>query len=506
MVRGERRRSSGAPAALRWIAADARAVARIDRSTVRPAEAVKTIARGVRLWQHRVERRRRLALLRRAGLVGLGAACAIQSGALATGNSGAGAWLIPGALLAALVLAIGITHPTSASSAARMLDRDLALGAAVATALELENSQRLAAPRGLAALALADGRTVLATSLVFARARLQPRRGELALLAALTAGFAVLLLVPSPRSAASATAAAAAARTAPPSSRALRADNGLATSAQHAPSLQGFKQDAPDAPPLAAVQAGGTTRSGGAAAGHSPYSGGVSNTSAAGSSAAASRTSGQSGAVKGTQDDAGSPSGSSQGSGSLPNSSAGKGKENIVGGSSAKGNANGARSVTHTSQGQQKASAPGGPQKGSASRIANKSQGGSGSSAAGSAQGSKTAKRSPGGTTAGSTGGGKNRGKGVVPQLGRSNSVLPLAPGYESVPGAKGATDESASSTVGRGGGAGHSGQAIGVGAGSGAGVGVPFVPPGGAAVASIDRGVVLGYFASFARVNASGW
>jgi hypothetical protein len=507
MVRGERRRWSGAPAALRWIAADARDVARIDRSTVRPAKAVETIARGVRLWQHRVERRRRLALMRRAGLVGLGAACAIQSGALATGNSGAGVWLIPGALLAALVLAIGITHPTSASSAARLLDRDLALGAAVATALELENSQRLAAPRGLAALALADGRAVLATSLVFARARLQPRRGELALLAALVAGFAVLVLVPSPRNDGAAVAASGAnARSTPPSSRALRAENGLATSAKQAPSLQGFQQAQPDAPPLAAVQAGGTTRSGGAAAGHSPYSGGVSNTSAAGTSAVASRTSGQSGAVKGTQDDVGSPSGPSQGSGSLPNSSAGKGKENIVGGSSAKGNANGARSVTHTSQGQQKASAPGGPQKGSASRVANKSQGGSGSSAAGSAQGSKTAKRSPGGTTAGSTGGGKNRGKGVVPQLGRSNSVLPLAPGYESVPGAKGATDESASSTVGRGGGAGHSGQAIGVGAGSGAGVGVPFVPPGGAAVASIDRSVVLGYFASFARVNASGW
>ena len=92
-----------------------------------------------------------------------------------------------------------------------------------------------------------------------------------------------------------------------------------------------------------------------------------------------------------------------------------------------------------------------------------------------------------------------------MPQLHRSNSVLPLAPGYESVPGAKGATQESASSTVGRSGGAGHSGQAIGAASGGG-GVGVPFVPPGGAGVASIDRGVVLGYFASFARVNASGW
>ncbi|MDP9259071.1 MAG: hypothetical protein M3Q31_21340, partial [Actinomycetota bacterium] len=63
---------------LRWIAAEARDVARIDRATVRPAVAVETIARGVRCWQHRVERRRLLALLRRAALVGLGAACAMQ--------------------------------------------------------------------------------------------------------------------------------------------------------------------------------------------------------------------------------------------------------------------------------------------------------------------------------------------------------------------------------------------------------------------------------------------
>jgi hypothetical protein len=59
---------------------------------------------------------------------------------------------------------------------------------------------------------------------------------------------------------------------------------------------------------------------------------------------------------------------------------------------------------------------------------------------------------------------------------------------------------------VGRGGGVGHSGQAVGGAAGSAGAAGVPYVPPGGAAVASIDRGVVLGYFASFARLNGSGW
>src|SRR5258705_10553827 len=323
MVRGERRRSPGGPAVLRWIAADARDVARIDRTQVRPAVAVEAIAGGVRRWQHRVERRRVLALLRRTALVGLGTACVLQIGALATGNSGTGAWLIPGPALAAVVPAIGIAHPTRASSAARLLDRDLALGAKMATALELENSQGLVAARGLAALALADGRAALVASLALARARVQPRRGELALLAALAAGFAVLLLVPSPRSGVSATAATASART-PPSSRALRAENGLLASADPGPSLQGFKQTPLDAPPLAAVQAGGRTRTGGASSGHSPYGGGLENNTAAGSNRPASRTVGQSGSVQGSQDIGGGPSPAGQGKGSLPNSQSGE--------------------------------------------------------------------------------------------------------------------------------------------------------------------------------------
>jgi hypothetical protein len=505
MVWGERRRSPGAPAVLRWIAADARDVARIDRTHVRPAVAVETIAGGVRRWQHRVERRRRLALMRRAALVGLGAACVMQIGALATGSSGTGAWLIPGALLAAVALAIGIAHPTRASSAARLLDRDLGLGAKVATALELENSQGLAAPRGLAALALADGRAALVASLALARARVQPRRGELALLAALVAGFVVLLLVPSPRSGVSATAATAKARTAPPSSRALRAENGLLASADPGPSLQGFKQTPLEAPPLAAVQAGGTTRSGGASSGHSPYGGGLANNAAAGSNQPASRTAGQSGSVQGSQDIGRGPSPAGQGKGSLPNSQSGGNGESIPGGNSASKGGPGSTSVAPVGSGRPSGSAPSGTSAGAAGKGGGQSRGGVGSSAPGNAPGRQSTRSAPGGATAGSTGGTKNRGKGVVPELG-GRSALPIAPGYESIPGAEGATNESASSAEGQSGGAGHSGQAIGGVAGSGGGAGVPYVPPGGASVAAIDRGVVLGYFASFARVNASGW
>jgi hypothetical protein len=506
MVRGERRRSPGAPAALRWIAADARDVARIGRAwPARPAVAVETIARGVRRWQYRVERRRLLALMRRAALVGLGAACAMQIGALATGNSGAGVWLIPGTVLAALVLAIGITKPTSAASAARLLDRDLGLGARVATALELETSKGLATPRGLAALALADGRAALAASFGAARARLQPRRGELALLAALVAGFAVLLLVPSPRSSASATAALAKARTAPPSSRALRAENGLAATADPAPSLQGFKQTPLDAPPLAAVRAGGTTRAGGASSGHSPYGGGLANDAAAGANRPVSRTIGQSGSVQGTEDIGGGPPSAGQGKGSLPNSASGGGGENIPGGSSASKGGPGTTSVAPLPSGRPSGSAPGGTSAGAPGKGGAQSRGGIGASAPGNAPGRQSTRSTPRGATAGSTGGATKRGKGVVPQLG-GRSALPLAPGYEAIPGAEGATSQSASTAEGQGGGAGHSGQAIGGAAGSGGGAGVPYVPPGGASVASIDRGVVLGYFASFARVNASGW
>lgn len=505
MVRGQRRRSPGAPAALRWIAADARDVARIRPGATRPAGDVRTVARGVRRWQRRVERRRLLALSQRAALLGIAAACVLQVAALATGHSGAGAWLLPGVLVAALALAFGVAHRTTPSSAARLLDRDLALGARVTTALELETSPPDgASAHGLGALALDDGRAALAASLAFTRVRLQPRRGELASLAALVAAFAVLLAVPSPRTGSSQVAVPAKARTAPPSSRALRAENGLPATADTGPSLQGFKQAPLESPPLAAVQAG-TTRSGGASSGHSPYGGGVGNNAAAGSSQPASRTIGQSGSVQGTEDLGSGSASASQGKGSLPNGSSGSSGESIPGGNSTSKGRPGSTSVAPVPTGRANGSAPGGSRSGTAGNTGGQSRGGIGSSAPGSAPGSKPGKTAPGGSTAGTQGGGKSRGTGVVPQLG-GQGALPIAPGYEAIPGEKGATNESASSAPGKGGGAGHSGQAIAGAAGSGGGRGVPYVPPGGASVASIDRSVVLGYFASFARVNASGW
>jgi hypothetical protein len=469
MLRDERRRPPGAAEALRWIAADARDVARIDHGADRPRVYVQTVARGLRPWQRRLERRRLVALLRRCAIVGITVAGVLQIGALASGSRGPGVWLAPALAAAALALALGLTRRTTAEVAARLLDRDLALGAEVSTALELETSRAGEADRsGLGGLAVAGGRRAVAASLSGARAHLRARHGEVALLATLVAGLAVLLLVPSPRvnnPARLAAAGKAHVRVVPPSARALRAENGLAATADAGPSLQGFRQTPLDAPPLAAVQAGGATRSGGAAAGHSPYGGGIANDAATGSVQPPSQTVGQSGAVQGTQD-AGSGSSSSssatEGSGSLSNGSAGAGAQNpTAGGSGSKGRP-GASSVAPVQRGRPTGSAPGGSTPGSASRNGGQSKGGTGSSAPGTAPGRKPGKSAPGGATAGTTSGGQSRGKGVVPQLGGSRSALPLAPGYEAVPGSKGATSEHASSTVGRGGGAGHSGQAIG--------------------------------------------
>ena len=101
MVRGRRRRLPGAQSAVRWVAADARDVARIHGSSAGPAVAfpgdvsVATVEGGLARWQRRVERRRLLAVGRRGALLGVGAACLLQLGALASGNDGSGLWLLP---------------------------------------------------------------------------------------------------------------------------------------------------------------------------------------------------------------------------------------------------------------------------------------------------------------------------------------------------------------------------------------------------------------------------
>jgi hypothetical protein len=503
MVRGRRRRVRGASAALRWVAADARDVARIHGSSARPVVvvAVPTVARGVTRWRWRVERRRLLALARRGALVGVSAACLLQIGALASGRDGLGLWLLPAAIVAALSLASGLAHRTSAATAARLLDRDLELGAEVCTGLELDTSaERSAGRSGLGALALADGRDALGGTLAGARARLQPRRGEVALLGTLIAALAVLLLVPSPRSDGSSSAKPRAATSA---NRALRGESGPPGSAGPGATLRGFKQTPLNAPPLAAVQAGGTTRTGGAASGRGPYGGGIADDTRSGAVQAVSRTAGQTGSVKGTRADSASSSSAGAGKGSSASGSAGTAPNGSSGGAGPGGTASD-KGVAPLSGGQpssQGGSSPGGK----AGKRGGNSQGGNGSSAPGTVPARTPSRSAPGGATAGATAGAKSAGHGVVPQL-RGGTGLPLAPAYEAVPGSSGARGVSASPTAGGAGGAAHSRQANGGAAGSGGGAGVAYVPPGGATVASIDRGVVLGYFGSFARVNASGW
>ena len=123
--------------------------------------------------------------------------------------------------------------------------------------------------------------------------------------------------------------------------------------------------------------------------------------------------------------------------------------------------------------------------------LANTAGGGSsrggGSSAAGNAQAPSSHQATPGGATAGGTRGAPNAAVGVVPQLG-GRKALPIQPGYEAAKGTKGAQGENASANANGAGGASHSGQA-GAGAASGTEAGdVPYVAPGSAAVAPVDR------------------
>jgi hypothetical protein len=523
MVRGRRRRLPGAQAAARWVAADARDVARIRGSSAGPAVAVQvdvsvaTVARGLEHWQRCVERRRVLAVGRRGALVGAGAACLLQLGALTTGGDGPGPWLVPAAALAVAAVAIGLAQRTSPAAAARLLDRDLELGAGVSTALELETSpERAAGARGLGALVIADVRAALGRSESGARARMQPRRGEAALLVALGGALALLLLVPSPRS--TAPAVASAARQLAPENRALRAESGIAGAGEAGASLRGFEQPLIDTPPLAAVEADGVTRTGGAASGRSTAGDAAASGAQAGGAESTART-GDGGAV--------APSDGGDGTSAVKAPNGTRSNDSQPGGAQADGSggkqpdgaaaaANGARGGK-TSEGptgtapvsrapderppSQGASSTGGKPgaKGSSPKR------GSGSSASGTAPGRKPSRSVPGGAAAGDAAGAKSAGHGVVPQL-HGSSGLPLAPVYEAAPGSSTARAGNTSSKAGGAGGAGRSGQAEVGAAGSGGAAGVAWVPPGGAAVASTDRGVVRGYFGSLARVNASGW
>ena len=266
MVSGRRRRLPGAQSAVRWVAVDARDVTCIHGSSAGPAVAfpgdvaVATVEAGLG------------ALAAPCGAAAPAGrrpprACSSDSAPPASCNSARWRaerwirpWLLPAAVLAVAAIGVGVAHRTSPAAAARLLDRDLDLGAEVTTALELETSaEARGSSRGLGALALADVRGALGRSLPGARARLRPQRRETALLAALVPAVAALLLVSSPRTGTPAAAAAAATPGAKAVNRALKVEDGVpgGTTGEGGASLQGL---APPADRRAAARAGGGRR------------------------------------------------------------------------------------------------------------------------------------------------------------------------------------------------------------------------------------------------------
>ena len=484
---------------LRWLATEARDVARIAPGRAAPTPAVPSASRAVARWQHRVERRRLVALARRAALAGLAAACVLELAALARGRQGIGPWLVPAAAVAIACAVLGLRARTNAATAARMLERDLALGAEVSTALELEAPGAPAA-RGLASLALADGRRALGESLAGARARLRPRRAEAVSLAALAAAFAVLVVVPSPWGGDSSAAGRRAAAHAPAGTPV----GGAPASTGVGPTLSGFGQHTPvtSQSTVAGISPGSSGTGVGALSGHSPYGSGVATNTPEGSVEPVTRSVGTVGAKTGTQAASASGASAREGSGTTSQGSLGARAGGAAG--QAQGAASeGVQGVSPVAGGQ--ASSAQGPSAtpATAGTAGGNSRGGSGSSAPGTAAGRPATSAAAGGATAGGSRGAANASTGVVPQL-KPGSALPLQPGYEAVKGSRGTAGEASSASEGAGGASSHAGTAT---AGSvGGGKGSAYVPPGGSSVAAIDRSLILGYFGSFARVNASGW
>ena len=500
MVRGRRRRLPGAQSAVRWVAADARDVARIHGSSAGPAVAfpddvsVATVEGGLARWQRRVERRRLLAVGRRGALLGVAAACLLQLGALASGNDGSGLWLLPAALPAVAAVAFGLAHRTSPAAAARLLDRDLALAAGVSTALELETSaERAASGRGLGALVLADVRGAIGRSLPGARARLQPRRRETALLAALVAALAALLLVPSPRTATPAATAAAPQPNAV--NRALRADNGVpgAATPRAVPACRAacrrssmhrrsrrWRPRGSGARAMrrrrAAVMA---LRRGMRVAGGAEQTSGVAGQAGVAASADGS---------DGTSQRPGEGTGQSELEdacrlgGRLCRERAGRLRAEVAERPPAAARAAPRMPpVTRRSPASRRIS---GRRRREHRRLRASPARRAARRRAAAARPRRTRHPAaagasvPGGAAAGDTAGEKGAGAGVVPEL-RGGARLPLSPTYEAVPGAEGTTAGSTSSKAGGAGGSGRSGQASGR-AGSGGAAGVAWVPPGG--------------------------
>jgi hypothetical protein len=379
-----------------------------------------------------------------------------------------------------------------------MLDRDLALGAGVTTALELERGRQTA---GLGALAISDGREALARSLAGSRVRLRPKRRERVLLGALLAALIVLCLLPAPGHGGSGPATSAQGRTGAHRGVPARGGANDPTRQQAGPDLRAYAQHDGSSPSLTGV-APGSTRKSGVASKNNPYGGGTGTHGPAGAVQPASRTVGNAGYLQNTH-----TASSAQPRSASEGATGARGKATLTTHEAPAAGAvkSGAPVRAQVPEGQQAAkgaaSTAGVP--GHASSQGGTTRGGGGSSAAGTSQSGRPGQGTPGGATAGGTRGSQNGANGVVPQLG-GNKTLPIQPGYEAVKGAKGGKGEGASSANGAGG-ASHSGQASGATSSSKA-AGVAYVPPGGSSITPSERRLLIGYFGSFARVTAAGW
>ena len=477
----------------RWLIADARDVAQIGPARPRASGAVHSIAAGLASWQSSIERLRLIAVVRRAAIVGLLAACLLQAAAVGGGRGGVGPWLWPALVLALLVPVPGILRRTSPAVAARMLDRDLGLAAGVTTALELE--REAGTPTGLAGLVLADGRAALTLSGAGARARLRPRRRESGVLAGLALALAGLLLLPA-IGGNSRTSAISGART-PVRHTAIATENDP-TRQQAGPDLRQFGQKQPTLPPLNAVP--GVTRRGAVGSRSGRRASGSSDRGGA-SVTAASRTVGNAGYLQtartnGSASPSGSRSSGASGRGSSTLTSQAAPAARPVGGAGS----DRATAVANERAATGRAAANGIPGRAN-TRSGTSPQGGA--SAPGADQTSAARHATPGGATAGTTRGSASAPAGVVPQLWAARgcrsrpatrprrgrrAVGARAPPMRAAPEARAMRARRAPAPPA---------------------MQVPGCSPTSRRAARRSRrptGALLGYFGSFARVAAAGW
>jgi hypothetical protein len=461
------------------------------------ASPAASVAAGTDALRAKVERRRRLVVARRAATVLLVGAALLEGLALAFGARSVSLWLLPAVVPALVVLGAGRQGRATRPAAARLLDRDLHLGAVVATAFELESrAARSSNPTEslLAAAAVADGRRALGENLASIRVRLRSSGVEWAALAVVAAVVVAISLV----------AHASGGRSAAlgPGGRSAAAAGGPGGTArvQHrtGPTLGGFTQTTVHAPPLPSITTG--SPGSGAPSARNPYDKGVGNNGTA-TSPQPSSTGGASTTIESTRPE---PS-----AGAAAAAAAGRGGASVQGSSLGSTSTSGAvpglapvgaaGSTTAASGGLSPLGSPG---SGSASRTGSASGSGRGAAAgAGGSKGAGSTRGTPGGATAGGARGTTQNRAALVPQL-RGGSRLPIQPGYVAVRGARGGAGTS--STPGAGG-AGARGAQVDA-QGGGGGNGLAYVPPGDSTVQAGLRGLLLGYFGSSLSLKFSGW